>query len=78
MVHFRNISGNRQAFAEVGVDEGVVDMLKAMQVYKEVGYDGIICPDHAVQAPNDPGGAQYFAYVYGYIRALIQAVDQLA
>ena len=77
MVHFRNIIGNRQEFSEVGPDEGVVDMVKAMQMYKEVGYSGIICPDHTVQAPNDPGGAQYMAYVYGYIRALIQAADRL-
>jgi mannonate dehydratase len=78
MVHFRNIIGNRQAFSEVGPDEGVVDFVKAMRIYKEVGYTGMICPDHTVQAPNDPGGAQYTAYVYGYIRALIQAVDQMA
>ena len=38
----------------------------------------MIVPDHAVQAPNDPGGLQYMAFVYGYIRALIQAVDQMA
>jgi mannonate dehydratase len=77
MVHFRNITGNRQAFAEVGPDEGVVDFVKAMMVYRDVGYSGIIMPDHVVQAPNDPGGEQYMAYVYGYIRALIQAVDQM-
>jgi hypothetical protein len=28
-----------------------------------------------VQAPNDQGGAQYTAFVYGYIKALIQAAD---
>jgi mannonate dehydratase len=78
MVHFRNITGNRQAFAEVGPDEGVVDFVKAMMVYRDVGYSGMIMPDHVVQAPNDPGGEQYMAYVYGYIRALIQAVDQMS
>jgi mannonate dehydratase len=28
-------------------------------------------------APGDPGGLQSFAFCYGYIRALIQAVDRL-
>jgi hypothetical protein len=27
-------------------------------------------------AANDPRGLQSFAFAYGYIRALIQAVDQ--
>ena len=78
MVHFRNIIGNRQEFAEVAVDEGVVDMARAMKVYRDSGYDGIILPDHAVQAPNDQGGARYMAFVYGYISALIKAADLMA
>jgi mannonate dehydratase len=78
MVHFRNIIGNRQEFAEVAVDEGVVDMARAMKVYRDAGYDGIITPDHTVQAPDDPGGAKYTAFVYGYISALIKAANLLA
>ena len=74
-VHFRNIRGNRQEFAEVGPDEGEVNFARAMMTYKEVGYDGVLHPDHNVQAPNDPGGLQYTAFVYGYIKALIQAAD---
>jgi mannonate dehydratase len=74
-VHFRNIMGNRQEFAEVAPDAGVVNMAKAMLTYKEVGYDGVLHPDHVVRAPNDPGGDQYTAFVYGYIKALIQLAD---
>ena len=40
MVHFRNIRGNRQEFAEVGPDEGDVDFVKAMKVYRDAGYAG--------------------------------------
>jgi len=78
LVHFRNIRGRRYDFMEVGIDEGDVDMLKAMRVYKEVGYDGLLHYDHVVRASGDPGGQQYAAFSYGYIRALIQAVDQMA
>jgi mannonate dehydratase len=74
-VHFRNIRGNRQSFVEVGPDEGDIDFYKALKVYKEVGYAGNFQPDHVPQSPDDPGGLQYFAFAYGYIRALIQAVD---
>jgi mannonate dehydratase len=75
-VHFRNIRGHRDDFLEVYPDEGSVDMVKAIQVYKEVAYPYMLMPDHVPEAPNDPGGLQSFAYCYGYIRALIQAVDQ--
>ena len=77
-VHFRNIRGHRDNFLEVYPDEGDVDFVKAIQVYKEVGYSGALIPDHVPQAPNDPNDDQSFAYCFGYIRALIQAVNQMA
>ena len=36
-VHFRNIRGGFLNFQETFIDDGDVDMLKAMRVYKEVG-----------------------------------------
>jgi mannonate dehydratase len=78
LVHFRNIWGNRQEFAEVAVDEGVVDMARAMKVYRDSGYDGPVLPDHSVQAPNDQGGEKYYAFVYGYISGLMKAANHMA
>jgi mannonate dehydratase len=77
-VHFRNIRGHRDEFVETYPDEGSIDFVKAIQVYKEIDYSGMLMPDHVPQAPNDPGGQQSFAYCFGYIRALIQAVDQMS
>jgi mannonate dehydratase len=74
-VHFRNLRGRRDDFYEVYPDEGDIDMLQAMRVYKEVGYDGMIMPDHVPTHPDDPQQRQGFAFAYGYIRGLIQAVD---
>jgi mannonate dehydratase len=74
-VHFRNIRGHRDDFMEVAPDEGSVDMYKAMVTYKQVGYPYMIHPDHNVSSPSETGG-EYTAFVYGYIRALIQAVDR--
>jgi mannonate dehydratase len=76
-VHFRNIRGHRDAFVEVYPDEGDVDFVKAMQVYKDVGFPYMMMPDHVPYHPDDKGGDQAFAFAYGYIRALIQAVDRL-
>jgi len=76
-VHFRNIRGHRDDFQEVYPDQGDIDFVKAIRVYKEVGYPYMLMPDHVPLAANDPGGLQSFAFCYGYIRALIQAVDQM-
>jgi mannonate dehydratase len=73
-VHFRNISGRRDDFVERFPDEGDVDMLAAMRVYKEVGYQYMLMPDHAPKHPDDAGSLQAFAYCYGYMSALLQAV----
>jgi mannonate dehydratase len=74
-VHFRNIQGRFLDFRETFVDDGDVDMLEAVRVYKEVGYDGMLMPDHVPTIAGDPGGRQAFAYTFGYIKALIRAVD---
>lgn len=76
-VHFRNIRGHRDQFIEVFPDEGDVNFWKIIQVYKEVGYDGMLMPDHMPRHDDDPQQLQAFAYSFGYIKALIQAVDQV-
>src|SRR5688572_25736625 len=73
-VHFRNIAGGFLDFRETFIDDGDVDMLKAMRVYKEVGYDGMMMPDHVPSIEGDTGNVQGFAFAIGYIKALIAAV----
>ncbi len=74
-VHFRNVKGSGNYFEEVFVDEGDVDMLQAMQSYKEAGFDGPFMMDHTPQIPGDVEGARAgHALATGYIRALIQVV----
>ncbi|MGH9629472.1 MAG: mannonate dehydratase [Bryobacteraceae bacterium] len=77
-VHFRNIRGKRDNFQEVYPDEGDIDFVKAMMVYKEVGYPYMMMPDHVPRHPDDRGGMQAFAFAYGYIRALLQAVQHMS
>jgi mannonate dehydratase len=73
-VHFRNIEGGFLNFRETFIDNGSVDMLKAMRVYKEVGYDGMLMPDHVPQVEG-VDSQQGFAFAFGYIKALIAAVS---
>jgi mannonate dehydratase len=59
-------------------DEGDVDFVRAIQLYKELEYPYMLMPDHIPQSPSDPGEKAGFAFCYGYIRALIQAADHMA
>ena len=74
-VHFRNIRGHRNNFVEVFPDEGDIDFVKAIKVYKEIAYPYMLMPDHVPLAEADPGSLQSFAFCYGYIRGLIQSVS---
>lgn len=75
-VHFRNIHGGFLNFQETFPDAGDVDMLAALRTYQEVGYDGMLMPDHVPMIEGDTGGRrQAFAFAFGYIRGLMQAVQ---
>jgi mannonate dehydratase len=77
-VHFRNIRGKRDNFHEVFWDEGSVDFVKALKVWREVGYDKALMPDHPIRVPNDQNaGNESFAYAFGYFRGLIQAEQHI-
>jgi len=49
-------------------------LYKVVKVLKEVGYSGMVMPDHVPTHPDDPDQFQGFAFGFGYIKALIQSV----
>lgn len=72
-VHFRNIKGGRYSFTEEFPDAGDMDMAASFRIYKEVGVDCMIMPDHV---PHIDGQSPYetaFAFCFGYIIGLFQA-----
>ena len=50
-------------------------MVRAMRVYQEVGYDGMMMPDHVPRIEGDANELQGFAFALGYIKALIASVN---
>ena len=74
-VHFRNVKGQIPRFAEVFIDEGEVDMRKAMKIYRDNGFNGPFMMDHTPAFAHS-GYTQLHgkAFAIGYIRALIQEV----
>ncbi len=73
-VHFRNIRGGYLKFSETLPDDGDVDMPRALRAYREVGYAGMIMPDHVPQILGDVNGQKAFAFCFGYIQALLQTL----
>ena len=76
-VHFRNIHGGFLNFRETFIDNGDLDMLKMARVFKEVGYDGMLQPDHMplvdIEGPNGSAVVGH-TYALAYIKAIIAAL----
>ena len=76
--HFRNTRGTVPRFDEVFMDEGDTDMFAAMKAYKEAGVDAYMRADHTPRVIGDNQHADRgFAFQFGYMQGLAQAVDTL-
>ena len=49
-------------------------MVQVARTLREVDYSGMVMPDHMPSHPEDPRSLQAFAYGYGYLRGVLQAV----
>jgi mannonate dehydratase len=76
-VHFRNVRGKVPEYDEVFLDEGDVDMVRAMRVYHDNRFDGVLIPDHtphtACPAPWHAG----MAFALGYMRAILRQLGEV-
>ena len=78
-VHFRNVSAQVPKFQEEFINTGYVDMHKAMEIYNEVGFDGVFVDDHVPVGVNDTTwGHRGRAFANGYIQATIESVKRNA
>lgn len=77
-IHFRNIRGKRDSFQEVYPDEGDINMVEVAKTLWEVDYPYMVMPDHMPQHADDPNGRQAFAYGFGYINGILQALSDSA
>lgn len=78
-VHLRDVEGTPEHFVETWHDEGKTDFVACLEAYKEVGFDGVVRPDHVPTVAGDsnvaPGYSPYGRlYAIGYIRGLHDAV----
>ncbi|WP_293857456.1 mannonate dehydratase [uncultured Alsobacter sp.] len=78
-VHFRDVRGTPTSFEETWHDAGKTDMLACMRAYRDIGFDGVLRPDHVPTVEgdsNENAGYSSFGRLYaiGYIRGLHEAV----
>ena len=78
-VHFRDVRGVPSKFEETWHDAGQTDMLACMKAYRDVGFNGVMRPDHVPTVEGDSNANAGYSsfgrlYAIGYIRGLRQAV----
>jgi len=78
-VHFRDVVGTADNFAECFLGEGNVNLVGAMRAFKENGFTGFLIDDHVPHMVDDSDwGHRGRAYATGYMMALLSAVSQPA
>ena len=74
-IHYRNIRGRRDDFCETCPDDGDMDMVEVARTLADVGYPYMVMPDHMPHHADDPDSLQAFAFAYGYIKGVLQALE---
>jgi mannonate dehydratase len=76
-VHFRDVIGTMPAFRETFVDdpEGNFDALEAVRALDDVGFSGVLIPDHVPHVEGDTDwGHRARGYTTGYLKGLVRAI----
>ncbi len=78
-VHFRDVQGTPENFVETFHEEGKTDMLACMHAYKEIGFEGVLRPDHVPTLEGDTNENPCYSNIgrllaIGYITGLREAV----
>jgi mannonate dehydratase len=76
-VHFRNVSNPGPTFHEEFINTGHVDMYRAIEMFRDTGFDGVFVNDHVPHTIGDtPWGHRGRAFANGYIQALLDVAKR--
>lgn len=74
-VHFRDVEGTVPSFHETWIDEGNYDALEILQLLDDVGFDGMIIPDHVPHLEGDSNwNHRGRSYTVGYLNGLLRCI----
>ena len=75
-VHCRSVIGKVPRYAEAFIDEGDVDMLRALRILHANNFQGAIIPDHTPQMSCDAPWHAGMAHALGFLQAALTMVDR--
>lgn len=78
-VHFRDVRGTPEKFVETFHDDGQTDMLECMRAYRDIGFEGVLRPDHVPTMEGDSNDRPGYSsigrlFAIGYVKGLREAV----
>jgi mannonate dehydratase len=78
-VHLRDVRGTADRFVEVFHDEGPTDLLECLRAYRDIGFDGVLRPDHVPTLEGEDNADPCYAtmgrlFAIGYIAGLRESV----
>ncbi|NLG51679.1 MAG: TIM barrel protein [Chloroflexi bacterium] len=78
-VHFRDVRGDKYKYVETFHDEGMTNMLECMRAYKDIGFEGVLRPDHVPTMEGDSNDNPSYSaigrlFAIGYVKGLREAV----
>ena len=68
--------GKVPRYHEVFVDEGDVDMIKALRIYRKHNFDGVLVPDHTPQIECGAPWHAGMAYALGWMNAAMTMLER--
>lgn len=75
-VHFRDVEGTVPEFNETFVDEGNFDTTEAVRTLRDVGFEGVVIPDHVPKMVGDDDWRHRArAFTVGYLRGVVDSVQ---
>ena len=74
-VHLRNVRGKVPDYYETFIDDGDVDMVRALRLYHDNGFDGVLIPDHTPQMTCAAPWHAGMAYALGWMQAVIGMIE---
>ena len=77
--HFRDVRGTPEKFVETFHDDGKTDMYACMKAYRDIGFEGVLRPDHVPTMEGDSNDNPSYSsigrlFAIGYIKGLREAV----
>lgn len=73
-VHFRNVRGKVPTYKETFIDDGDIDMIRAIQILHTNGFEGVLIPDHCPSMSCDAPWHAGMAYALGFMNAALKSL----